>query len=364
MLSDYRNPISNTSSRLPANYSFGDRLQVPPLRLLQEIIVVNNDIAEPTALSAQRASPPLSVLAANACVSRLAKANMFPQTDAIARVARFIGDNSEYPPSVQHALRGAFYQRWKSISFYEHARLAHAVAMERVLTGQSCKAVAQAHDIPMTSSVMQQLNMLAVDGPAGARAFAGECCYAIAEYNGFELDSLLFNSLQMHAVRGRAGERVRNGESCLPVAEEHGISPWHHAMDMLEMAAVNTCAGERVRKGESCQLVAREHGISPVFGAMGELQNIAVRTVAGARVRQGELCYVVAWDHGISPCHSAMYNLEMVAVETFGAYRVQNGECCALVALSLGIALDGRAVQVLTNLEMASYYAAKRPRFQ
>lgn len=324
MPSDVFCPIDNLSFRFPTNCSFGYRLGGQPLRLLKAVIVVSNDGAEPMVRSERGSIPTLSVLATKACVGRITEVNAFSHSDDFARVARFIEGNSEFPPIVQRTLREAFYQRWKSISIDEHAHLAHAVAIERVLAGQSCKTVAQAHGISRTSALMHQLNMLAVDGPAGMRASAGGCCYTIAEDHGIDPDSFIFNRLQRHAVRGRAGERVRNGESCLRVAEAHGISPLYEAMDMLERVAVNSCAGERVRKGESCQLVAREHGINPMFSAMCELESIAVNTVAGERVRQGESCLVVAREHGIHHCHTAMHRLEMVAVETSGAERVRN----------------------------------------
>ncbi|MGX8940282.1 hypothetical protein ACWWJF_06610 [Symbiopectobacterium sp. Eva_TO] len=124
---------------------------VPPVRLFQEVIVVSNDGVEPMALSARCSVPVLSSLSANACVSRITGVSGFSQFDDIVRVARFIGDNSEYPPTVQRTLREAFYQRWKSVSLGEHALLARCVAAERVLAGQSCKTVAEAHGIPERS---------------------------------------------------------------------------------------------------------------------------------------------------------------------------------------------------------------------
>ncbi|MCW2483076.1 hypothetical protein, partial [Candidatus Symbiopectobacterium sp. NZEC135] len=237
MLSDYLCPINNASFRFPSNVSFGYRLAAQPLRLLQEVIVVSNDGAEPTVPSARCALPALSVLAANACVSRITQVNPFSQPEDIVPVARFIGDNRERPLAVQHALRQAFYQRWKSLSLGRHDWLAEAVSLERVLAGQSCKTVAEAHGIPDRSVLMHRLNMLAVDGEAGARVYAGECCYAVAEHYGIESDSFAFNALQKCAVMGRAGERVRNGESCLQVAEDHGICMLYESMDMLEMIA-------------------------------------------------------------------------------------------------------------------------------
>lgn len=324
MLTDYLCPINSVSLRSASSRFLDDIPRMPPLRLLQSVILVTNDIAETTVSAAPHTFPALSALAANACANRISEVNAFSLPDDILRVARFIGDNSELPRVVQHALREAFYQRWKSLPIREHTWLAEAVAIERVSAGHSCKTVALAHGISRDGALMRQLNMLAVDGPAGARVFAGECCYAVAEAHGIELDSFAFNALQKCAVLGRAGARVRNGEPCSQVAEDHGICLQYEAMDMLEMIAVNSCAGERVRNGESCRLVAREHGISPLF--------------------------------------MAMHHLEMIAVETFGAQRVRNGECSALVAQSLGISLAGDAVKVLVGFETATGGVAKRPR--
>lgn len=353
-------------SRVPLHAApsrfFDEIPRLLPLRLLREVIIVTNDDPDRAGISVSHCAPTLSTLAANVCASRITEANDFSLLTSLTRVKQFMCDSTQLPFTAQFALREALYQRWRSLSVGEHTWLAEAVAIERVLAGQSSKVVAKAHGISAYSGLMHQLSLLAVDGLAGRRAHAGECCYKVAEAHDIELDSIAFNALQKYAVRGLAGERVCNGESCLDVAEDHGICLLYEAMEMLEMVAVNSCAGERVRNGESCLRVAIEHGINPQFSAMCALESIAVNTVAGERVRQGESCRLVAREQGINCCYRAMHQLEMIAVDSLGIERVRNGECNICVAQSLGISLDGNAAKVLADLETVSVNARKRPR--
>lgn len=313
----------------------------PPFRFLQCVVSTNNDVGDQPLPSL----PTLSSLAAHACVNHITAVNAFFLPDDAVEVERFVCDNSEFPFAIQRVLYKAFYHRWQSLSVDERPWLAEAIATERILNGQPCNTVAQAHGISRNSHLMHKLDMVAVNGLAGARVHDGRCCFDVADVYGIELDSLAFNELQKKAVMGRAGERVRGGESCIRVADEHGISEYYEAMDMLEMEAVNSCAGEQVRNGLCCWYVAAKHGINPSFLAMNELASIAVRTVAGERVRRGEPIRQVIRDHGVNCSARAINELEMIAARTFGIERVYNGESSLSVANSLDISLVGLAAK-------------------
>lgn len=355
---NYICPITNVPHASHQSRNCCGMPQNPSSRLLQNIVSAKN-YSEEKNLSPSTYSPStLLTLAASACVNHITAVKALSNDSDVVQVEQFV---SEFSAATRHALYGAFYLRWQSLSWVEKPWLASALAIERVWSGESCKDVVRAHSLAMDHPLFNRLNLIAVNALAGLQVHAGGHCRVVAENHGIALDSFAFNELQKKAVLGVAGQRVESGESCLQVARDHGISEHYEAMDMLEMVAVNTSAGERVSNGLCCRYVAREHGINPSFAAMNALANIAVRTVAGERVRRGESCRNVAREHGVDCSIRALNELEAIAVNTSGTKRIYNGEPSWSVINSLGITSRGYSAKWLGSLEQEIVSERKRP---
>ncbi|MCW2480721.1 hypothetical protein [Candidatus Symbiopectobacterium sp. NZEC135] len=112
-------------------------------------------------------------MAANACVKRIILVNRPAMPDNVKRVGQFLFNNPKLPCTAKRSLSKAFYQHCQTTPVNEDRQFAQTIAIERVLAGQSCKAVAQDHGIGLMHEAMDMLEMEAVHSVAGDRVRGG-----------------------------------------------------------------------------------------------------------------------------------------------------------------------------------------------
>jgi len=119
------------------------------------------------------------------------------------------------------------------LKFSNNPSVVFDIAAEQIKIGKSCRDVAEWYEIPLLGNPFDELQMIAVNGPAGKRVMNGESCRIVADEHGVFLNSNAGSELQMIAVNGPAGERIRSGESWKDVADKHGISYRSQAFNTL-----------------------------------------------------------------------------------------------------------------------------------